>query len=119
MLYVEKCIDFADSFIDLITDQAKWSQETFGSDDERGPTGALRHLAKEAAEAESAVGGDQAKLLEELADCFLLLLDAMRRSKFKLWDLLRASHAKMAVNKSRRWPKPVDAVTPVEHVRES
>src|SRR5688500_7375797 len=58
----------------LWLDQAEWSQATFGSDDERGPIGALKHLAKEAVEAQAAPDDE-----EEYADCLLLILDAARR----------------------------------------
>lgn len=114
MSYVSYCIDFADSFRELVVDQSKWSQETFGTDAERGPMGALRHLEKEAVEAQEAVGTP--KLQEELADCFLLLLDANRRAGFRPWDLMKAAHAKMIINKTRTWPKPTDSETPVEHI---
>ena len=38
----------------LATDQSQWSQQTFGTDEERGPVGALHHLAREAVEAAEA-----------------------------------------------------------------
>lgn len=46
-------LDFVDDFTRLNTELSEWSQKTFGSDDERGPIGALKHLAK--ASVESAV----------------------------------------------------------------
>ncbi len=107
---------------DLATDQAAWSQATFGSDAERGPIGALKHLAKEAREAEIAcvmnlgIGGDRGIIAEELADCLLLILDAARRSGLTPLQLIRAAQSKMAVNKARTWPKPTSD-EPVEHVR--
>jgi NTP pyrophosphatase (non-canonical NTP hydrolase) len=117
--------------LDLIEDQATWSQATFGTDKERGPIGALRHLAKEAGEAEEAwaelatvyVGQPGSEIpfdakesiREELADCLLLLLDASRRSGVKPLDLIDAAHAKMRVNKTRKWATPTSD-QPVEHV---
>jgi NTP pyrophosphatase (non-canonical NTP hydrolase) len=115
---------------DLAEDQASWSQAAFGSDAERGPIGALKHLAKEAHEAEEAALAVRTlkemntepcatlgQLHEELADCLLLILDASRRSGMTPLQLIQAAQAKMLVNKLRAWPKPQDD-TPVEHVRE-
>lgn len=108
-------LDFADAFLDLVVDQSKWSQETFGTDEERGPMGALKHLEKEARECQEAVGTEH--LREELADCLLLLLDASRRAGIKARQLVDAAQAKMEKNKARTWPKPTSD-EPVEHVRE-
>lgn len=95
----------------LAADQAAWSQETFGSDDERGPLDALLHLEKEAREAAAAPNDH-----EEYADCFLLILDAARRSGISPIDLVRCAQKKMAKNRCRTWPQPIDGM-PVEHVR--
>ncbi len=108
---------------DLADDQSAWSQATFGADSERGPVGALKHLAKEAVEAEMAfvmndcIGGDRGMIAEELADCLLLILDASRRAGFSPLQLIRAAEHKMAINKSRKWPKTTGDV-PSEHIRE-
>lgn len=107
-------VDFADKFGDLVQDQSEWSQETFGSDSERGPLGALKHLEKEAKECQEAVGTPD--LPEELADCLLLLLDASRRAGVSPTKLLEAAQTKMVKNKQRTWQKPKDD-EPVEHVR--
>lgn len=107
---------------ELARDQGKWSQETFGTDAERGPIGALKHLAKEAVEAEQAVimnsgiGGDRGIIAEELADCFLLILDASRRAGFTAFELIQAAEQKMEINKRRVWPKTVGDV-PTEHAK--
>jgi hypothetical protein len=115
--YVISAMNFYDEFTDLVKDQSEWSQATFGLDIHRGPLGALKHLEKEAIEAQEVAGMDTLnQLQEELADCFLLLLDANRRSGFSPLQLVRAAQKKMAVNKTRTWPTPVDD-TPVEHVR--
>lgn len=111
----ENQLDFCDRLADLIEDQSEWSQATFGRDSERGPIGALKHLEKEAVEAQKAVQFPS-DLREELADCLLLLLDATRRGHFNLDDIVRAAQAKMVVNKQRTWPKPTSD-EPVEHVR--
>lgn len=110
-------LDFGDKFHDLVIDQSEWSQATFGADSERGPLGALRHLEKEAIEAQAEVENGTGNLLEELADCLLLILDASRRAGVKPTRLVEAAQAKMIVNKSRKWPKPISDI-PVEHIHE-
>lgn len=113
-----RLIDLGEALDDLALDQSVWSQATFGSDSERGPIGALRHLEKEAVEAAEAcsTGSPAEKIQEELADCFLLILDASRRAGVGPLQLLKACHRKMQVNKSRSWPTPVPDV-PVEHIQ--
>lgn len=104
-------------FVDLIEDQAEWSQATFGTDEERGPLGAIKHLEKEAKEAQKAfeyytttqfpttadVVAARAEFHTELADCLLLILDASRRAGLKPLDLIHAAKAKMKVNKTREY----------------
>lgn len=105
----------------LAADQSEWSQKTFGSDDARGPVGALCHLEREAVEAIAAWNGrpfDAAAFREELADCLLLLLDAARRGGTQPADLIRAAAEKMVKNKARTWPKTTGDV-PTEHIREA
>lgn len=114
-LHFYNSLDFADKFRDLVTDQAEWSQATFGNDLERGPMGALKHLEKEARECQAAIANPE-NLREEMADCFLLLLDACRRAGIKPMQLVEAAQEKMTINKRRTWPKPTDD-EPVEHVK--
>lgn len=92
---------------DLFERQATWSQETFGPDGIRGPIGPLKHLKKEADEAIKAhtEKRDKPDLLEEHADCLLLLLDATRRAGFAMTELLVAAEKKQAKNMARIWPK--------------
>ena len=97
----------------LAADQAQWSQATFGTDKERGPLGALRHLEEEAREAQAALTDRT-----EYADCLLLILDAARRAGMSACDLVAEASRKMTVNRARTWPKPVDD-TPVEHVKDA
>jgi len=99
----------------LAKDQAEWSQATFGTDSERGPMGALKHLEKEAYECQTAE--TLSDLREELADCFLLLIDASRRATVTPAQLVAAAQAKMVKNRARKWSKPVDG-QPCEHVRD-
>lgn len=114
MSFLVSILDFATSFHDLARDHAEWSRETFGDDESRGPMGALKHLEKEAVEAQQAVGTHA--INEELADCLLLLLDASRRSGVKPLQLVKAAQEKMEKNKARTWLQPI-ADEPVEHVR--
>jgi hypothetical protein len=114
----------------LVHDHADWSQRTFGSDADRGPLGALRHLEKESREAQEAATrvddavepgaarGASLDLYEELGDCLILLLDAARRGGLNPHGLIIAARDKMVINKGRTWPAPVDGV-PCEHVRDA
>ncbi len=94
--------------------QAEWSRATFGSDTERGPLGPLKHLAKEAAEAQAGPPWD----LSEFVDCLFLICDSTRRAGFTYDQLLAAAWAKLEVNKARTWTKPTKGDEAVEHVRD-
>jgi len=94
------------------TEQAAWSQATFGTDAERGPSGPLKHLAKEVNEA-MANPSD----VFEFADMLFLVFDSTRRAGFTYDQLLAACFEKLAINKARKWgPRTGDE--PVEHVRD-
>lgn len=110
--YMQGLIALADRLLDLWNSQSEWSQATFGTDQQRGPIGGLRHLAKEANEA-----AEDPTNIVEYADCFLLILDASRRAGFSLGDLLDAAEAKHQVNKLRIWPKPAADDQPTEHIK--
>lgn len=96
----------------LAYDQAEWSRATFGSDQEKGPLGALKHLEKEAREAQASPDDHS-----EYADCFLLVLDASRRAGLGPLQLIAEARKKMAVNRTREWVRPADPDQPVEHKR--
>jgi hypothetical protein len=81
-----------DPIITLAAEHAAWSQATFGSDAERGAEGPLRHLLLEADEV-AANPGD----ISEHADVGLLWLDASRRAKHPLPDLLTAAYRRTPV----------------------
>lgn len=129
--FTGNAVDLYEKLTDLVQDQAEWSQKTFGADPERGPIGPLKHLAKEAGEAQGAwvvligtrsldpdhAGTAERHYLEELADCLLLLLDAIRRGGHKFGHVVDAAREKMVKNKARTWPAPTSD-EPVEHVRE-
>lgn len=98
----------------LAEEHGEWSQRTFGSDEQRGPVGALRHLEREAREAAESPGDHS-----EYADCLLLILDASRRAGLDVVSLVEAARAKMEVNKKRSWPEPgsVPDGQPAEHLK--
>lgn len=79
----------------------EWSNATFGNETERGPVGALTHLSREALEA-AAHPSDET----EYADCLILLMDATRRSCTSWDEVVMAALRKMAVNRTRYYPKP-------------
>lgn len=95
----------------LAADQAVWSQATFGTDQTRGPIGPLKHLEKEAREAQAEPGD-----VTEYADCLLLVLDAARRAGFPVRVLVAAATEKLRVNQARSWPAS-KGDEPVKHVR--
>jgi hypothetical protein len=104
-------VEIGDHMTDLWRDHADWSQATFGTDAERGPSGPLKHLIREAGEAL-----EWPTCNEEYADCLLLILDAARRSGMTLLQLIKAAEAKLEVNKKREWPKG-NPTEPVEHIK--
>ncbi len=93
--------------------QSAWSQATFGTDAERGPLGPLKHLAKEAVEAQA-----NPTDLSEFVDCLFLTFDATRRAGFTFEQLRDAAWAKLEVNKARKWSVPTKGDEAVEHVRD-
>jgi hypothetical protein len=111
------------ALVNLAADHADWSQRTFGTDTERGPVGAFRHLEKETREAVEAFTEFQAgntshaDFVEESADCLILLLDGIRRGGVTLPQLIEAARQKMEVNKRRKWPAPAPDGQPTEHIR--
>lgn len=100
-----------ETLVALEHELSRWSQETFGTDSERGPYGALKHLMCEVAE--TLIAPDD---LEEYADCLLLIIDASRRAGFSLGALIEAASKKLEVNKARTWPSPTSQ-EPVFHIK--
>lgn len=104
-------IDAGSLLHEIASDLAEWSQATFGTDTERGPIGPLKHLEKEAREAQESPTDPV-----EYADCFLLVLDAARRAGIKPMELMQHAERKLALNKTRTYPRPArDEIS--EHVR--
>lgn len=108
--------------------QSEWSQATFGTDQERGPLGPLKHLKKEVEEAISEVvslwdGGargaapDLRPLREEITDCLFLVFDAARRAGMTHQDLVESAFRKLEINKGRKWGEAKEGEA-VEHLRE-
>ncbi len=111
-------------------EQAEWSEATFGKTSERGPLGALKHLEKEAKEAQTeakwlidnpekfdSVIVKKQELCIEIADCLFLTFDAARRAGMTLDQLLDTAFAKLEINKNRKWQRTTED-GPVEHVRD-
>jgi hypothetical protein len=92
--------------------QSEWSQATFGTDAERGPIGPLKHLEKEAREAQ-----EHPTDPFEFADCLFLVFDSARRAGFTLDQLTRFCWQKLEINKQRKYPKTTDMNAAVEHER--
>lgn len=118
----------------LADDQRRWSSETFGGGEVRGPVGTLKHLAREAVEVQAAwvrwkematdaPAEDRLNaardVREELGDCLILLLDAGWRAGLSPLDLITAARAKMVKNRQRSWPSLADQNPdePCEHDR--
>lgn len=107
----KKVYDFHDQ-------QLEWSFNTFGPKSIRGPIDPLIHLIKEAQETIDAVR-DGENPIEEFADIFFLLNDALWRAGFNFKNLMDAAFKKLEKNKQRTWPdwKTADPNAPVEHDR--
>ncbi|EAZ1839650.1 DUF550 domain-containing protein [Salmonella enterica] len=88
---------------------AEWSDSTFGN---VGPVGPLKHLSKEALEAEAEPGD-----LSEWADMQFLLWDAQRRAGISDGEITAAMEEKLKVNMARQWPEPKDG-EPRLHIKE-
>lgn len=101
----------ADLFM-LINDHAKWSQETFGGDDERDCIGPLEHLKKEIEEVKQNPAD-----VTEWADMFLLYLDGLRRAGIGFPMMLEVARRKHEHNKLRKCNKAENG-KPSEHVRQ-
>ena len=99
---------------DLVTELARWSDETFG--DHRDPERTLVHLQREVTEALVSVRHELDDTAFEFADLFMLTVDAARRYGLDWDELLWFVEAKHRINLQRTWGKP-DADGVVEHVR--
>lgn len=110
------------SFETFILLQRLWSARTFGPLSHRGPLGPLKHLKKEvdeAVEAFTSVGCPHNRLVEEYADLFFLVVDAVWRSGISPVEFRQALTAKLDKNRRRTWPDwtTKDANDAIEHDR--
>jgi len=113
-------------FYRLVKDIKKWSDETFGKNRKNLPLPILYHLTKEVPEAivsatfMNLYRGKKCRkrLLMELADCFMLVVDAASHSGFTPEELLKAVEKKLEINKIRKWGEPDENGT-VEHIRKN
>lgn len=92
----------------------EWSRNTFGPAEERGPIGPAKHLRKEADE----MIADPYDL-EEMADAFHLVMDAVWRSGHSLEQFMDMANEKAAKNRVRDWPdwRTAPKGEPIEHIR--
>lgn len=122
----------------LAVEQSEWSQKTFGTDEQRGPIGPLKHMAKEICcellgcdplwfdqfvaglEPRTYANASQSITdIKEYADLQILLMDAARRAGYGFYDVIRAGREKMEENMKREWPAfdPAKVNEAVEHIR--
>lgn len=109
-------------------DLLEWSQKTFGPTSLRGPSGPLKHLAKELlVEILGCQESEVAKLLStakepsrdimEYVDMQFLVFDAAMRADHGFGDFIYHCFKKLDINRQRRWG-PQTADQPTEHIRD-
>lgn len=93
-----------------------WADLTFGA--KRKPEAVVHHLKKECDELIESLKKpeDHFHIREELADCFILILNVTSKAGYDFPTLLRDAKAKMDINKARKWGKP-DKNGVVEHIK--
>lgn len=107
------------NFTEVYKAIVEWQLTQFGTAEQRGPVGPLRHLVKEANEAIDSFGSGSNELgKREVVDCLFLTLEASWRSGMTLPELIELLWTKLRENRARSWPA-VTADQPVEHVREA
>lgn len=101
--------------IDHIEQQMKWSAETFGPSEVRGPLGPLDHIKKEVGEVEA-----DPHDLEEWIDVIILGIDGAWRSGHSPQEIADMLADKFRRNRSRNWPdwRGSDPTVAIEHIRE-
>lgn len=100
----------------LMDDHCQWADQTFGKD--RTEVAALHHLTSEVFETIEAIELDfhPSEVEEEFADCFLLLIGAVKKYGMSFEGLVSAAEAKLEVCKKRDWGKP-DERGVVNHIK--
>lgn len=108
-------------FEKIFRDQREWSEQTFGSYEERRENGALAglltHLREEAIETQWET--DPTKQIEEVADIFIIAMEVAGVVGLSMEELEIVIQAKQLKNRSRVWPKKEDQdpSKPVNHDR--
>ena len=89
-----------------------WGDATFPKSNERT---VLAHFEEEVAEFLQEVrhGESVGAVLDELADCFILLIQFAHKSGF---DLAAAAERKMAINRARKWNIKAEPAGHFKHV---
>ena len=88
--------------LELADNQEEWSEDTFGTDEELGPQDALLKLMMKSDEAlEAFQSEDHAKASQKLADAFLLLMDASRRSGLNFATLVHVASLRQTENEAK------------------
>lgn len=102
-----------DDFLQCMEAWAAWSDATFGPPEERGPEGALAHLAKEIFEVLENPGD-----VMEYVDMLALVMDSARRAGFPARDVLREAWAKLEINRQRDVLREAWAMLEINRQRE-
>jgi NTP pyrophosphatase (non-canonical NTP hydrolase) len=100
----------------LMDEIREWSDATFGERQRTIPI--LHHLIKEVPEAiEACKNPKNDNGVYELADCFMLLLDACNHYDVDAAMLITYTYNKLSVNRKRKWGMP-DENGVIEHIQE-
>lgn len=95
-----------DKLHELSVDIYKWQESTFPGGTAKAR---MEHLGEEVNEVIVELDGNNAEsLLEEFADCFILLSGTIVAAGFTMEDIYAAMEKKLAINKTRKWGKPND-----------
>jgi NTP pyrophosphatase (non-canonical NTP hydrolase) len=106
-----------DGFHNLVDELAAWSNDTFGS--HRKAISPIYHLKKEVDELIEVMEKDPDNwraIESELADCFLLIVDASKKHGLTSHGIISNGRGKFEIVKKRKWGTP-DENGVVEHVR--
>jgi hypothetical protein len=119
-----------ESLQNIMDDTNKWSKATFGAGYNYSRVSPLiHHLQKETEEVLEAFGlfmieqnletkiSMRKRVVSELSDCMLLLIDAVTEMDCDQDELFRAMRHKLEVNKKRTWKAP-DVNGVIEHIEE-
>ena len=109
-------MDFVLELTKVLIDHAFFSQKTFGSDDDVGPLGPIKHLHEETGEILDAPTDPI-----EYVDMMFLTADSIRRFLHQInmnpYDFVRHARAKLSILELRKWPEPKDG-EPRKHIKQ-